>query len=75
MNCPYCGNEMERGLIQSPYELAWFKGEKRRLFNGRDAVTLSEPSLMGSAVEAHLCRKCRKLVIDLADEMSDLNNR
>ena len=79
MNCPYCNKEMEVGTIQSPHELAWFKGEKRRFFGGsvlhRDAVTLSAPSLLSSAVVAHLCRECKKLMIDLADEGSDLNNR
>jgi len=79
MNCPYCGKEMEEGLIQSLHEITWKKGVKRRLFGGSllhpDAVTLSEFSLIGSGVVAHLCRECGKMVIDLADETSDLNNR
>ena len=31
MQCPYCGKAMEKGLIQSPQEIAWLKGEKRPL--------------------------------------------
>ena len=55
MLCPYCGKEMEKGLIQSPQELAWLKGEKRRLLSRaafhKDSVVLSELSLLrGSAV-------------------------
>lgn len=29
MKCPYCGNEMEQGFIQSPQEISWKKGDKR----------------------------------------------
>ncbi len=28
MKCPYCGNEMELGLIASPYQIVWTRGEK-----------------------------------------------
>lgn len=78
MNCPYCGKEMEKGLIQSPQEIAWIKGEKKRFFGSADfhegSVVLSELSfLTGSAVTAFLCRDCRKVLIDYADESSDFN--
>lgn len=69
MKCPYCGREMELGLISSPQELSWVKGGKKPLFgkagfhNG--AVRLSEFSFVrGSAVAAFLCRDCEKVVID-----------
>lgn len=80
MKCPYCNNEMEKGLIQSSQEIAWLKGEKKRLF-GRAAfhdgsVVLSELSfLKGSAVTAFLCRSCKKVLIDYSDERSDFNAR
>ena len=80
MNCPYCGNDMEKGLIQSPNELSWIKGDKRRLF-GRSflhegSVVLSELSVMkGSACVAYNCPQCRKILIDYSQEGSDLNNR
>ena len=79
MKCPYCNKEMEKGLIQSPQEIAWYSGDSRRFFNNSDfhegSVTLSERSLLkGSAVTAWLCRDCKKVVIDYGDENSDLNN-
>ncbi len=80
MNCPYCSNEMEEGIIQSPQEISWKKGTKRPLI-GRaqfhaDSVVLSELSFMkGSAVKAFLCRACRKVIIDYADGKPDLNQR
>ena len=78
MQCPYCGKEMEKGLIQSPHEIAWLKGEKRPLL-GRAAfhhgsVVLSELSVWkSSAVTAYLCRDCKKVIIDYSEEMSDIH--
>jgi len=80
MICPYCGNEMEQGLIQSPHEINWKPGGKRPVFGRAEfhegSVVLSELSfLRGSAVEAFLCRACRKVIIDYSDAQSDLNQR
>lgn len=80
MKCPYCSNEMELGVIQSPHEISWKKGLKRPVV-GRavfhpDSVVLSELSFMkGSAVKAYLCRSCRKVIIDLDDPQSDMNQK
>ena len=80
MKCPYCGKEMEKGLIHGRNEINWIKGEKRRIFASseihNDAVVLSELSFMkGSAVVAYNCKDCKKILIDYSDEMSDLNKR
>ncbi len=80
MNCPYCGQAMEQGLLQSPQEISWIKGNKRRLFGRAElhegSVVLSELSILkGSAVVAFLCRDCRKVVIDYGEKDSDLNRR
>ncbi len=78
MKCPYCGGETETGVITSPHELSWIKGEKRPFFSRAEfhegAVVLSGFSaLKGSAVKAYLCRECRKVIIDYSDLHSDLN--
>lgn len=78
MKCPYCDKEMEKGLIQSPQELSWLKGEKRkfaaRSFLHEGSVVLSSLSMMkGSACVAYNCLSCRKIVIDYSDERVDLN--
>lgn len=80
MNCPYCGGEMDKGLIHSNHELSWIKGEKRKFFTRaflhEDAVVLSELSYWkGSAVVAYHCTRCKKILIDYGDESSDLNAR
>ncbi len=78
MKCPYCGGEMESGLIQSGNELAWLPVSKRKLaaraqlYDG--SVVLSEYSFLhGSAVTAWLCRSCEKVIIDYAGGKCDLN--
>ncbi len=80
MLCPYCQRIMEIGLIQSPHEIAWLKGEKRHLFARAGfhdgSVVLSELSYgKGSAVTAYLCRTCEKVIIDYSDPASDFNAR
>ncbi len=78
MKCPYCGKEMESGLIQSAKEIAWLNVSERVLtaraqfYDG--SVVLSEYSFFhGSAVTAWLCRGCEKVVIDLAGGAADFN--
>ncbi len=76
MKCPYCGEEMEQGVIQSPHEISW---DKKKRFFGRaefheGAVVLSAFSMLrGSAAIAHCCRKCEKIVIDFKDGSCDAN--
>lgn len=80
MICPYCGDEMEQGVIQSPYQIFWAPGDKRHGAGNADfhdgSIVLSKLSFFkGSAVEAHVCRGCKKLVIDFGNEKSDFNAR
>lgn len=69
---------MEKGLIHSPHELNWIKGERRKIFARadfhKDSVVLSELSFMkGSACIAYNCSNCKKIIIDYADGSMDLN--
>ena len=80
MQCPYCGKGMEKGLIQSPQEIAWLKGEKktflgRALFHDGSVVLSELPVMKGSAVTAYLCRECKKVLIDYSEKMADFNAR
>lgn len=72
MKCPYCGKEMEGGMIQSPQEIAWLKGERKHFFGKAEfhdgSVVLSEFSFWkGSVVTAYLCRDCKKVLIDYSE--------
>ena len=78
MKCPYCGNEMERGVIQSPHEISWT--DKKHFFGRagfhKGSVVLSQLSfLTGSAVRAYCCKSCKKVSIDYSDPESALNAR
>ena len=68
LNCPYCKDEMERGVIQSPNEIAWVP--QRSLIGAAElqqkSVVLAEKSFWkGAAVTAYLCRCCNKVIIDI----------
>ena len=52
MQCPYCGKEMELGLVQSIVLSP---------LNIKNMIT-------GCAVRAFLCRSCKKVIIDYSDE-------
>ncbi|KPU44152.1 hypothetical protein OXPF_23200 [Oxobacter pfennigii] len=78
MNCPYCGMDMEAGVIQSPHEINWLP--KKHFFGRAEfhkgSIILSEFSyLRGSAAKAYLCRNCEKIVIDYKDGSCDLNKK
>lgn len=40
MNCPYCNNEMEKGLIQSPHEISWLKGENASFLDEQNFIRI-----------------------------------
>jgi len=76
MKCPYCDEEMEQGVIQSPQEISWTK--KKHLFGRAEfhkgSIVLSELSMLrGSATITHCCQKCEKIIIDYKDAICDMN--
>jgi hypothetical protein len=78
MNCPYCGIEMEKDVIENQHEINW--KSKRHIFGNAEfhegSVVLSERSFIkGSAVAAYLCRSCEKVIIDYKDGKSDFNRK
>ena len=52
MICPYCQKEMELGLLQSPHEISWLPGEKRRFF-GASQLHQGAVSLASLRVACH----------------------
>ena len=70
MKCPYCGFEMEKGMIRSDHEINW--SDKKYFFNRAQfhpkSVLLGDLHfLRGTEVEAWLCRSCQKVIIDYAE--------
>ena len=76
MNCPYCNNELECGVIQSQHEIRWQKARHIFATHSDTSIMLSDRNIWrGSAIKAFLCRECSKIVIDYADEQCDLNKK
>ena len=70
--CPYCDAEMELGYIQCRDSLCWTK--KKRLAVAFPSLNKMSVKLgvengpfSGTAMEAYLCRSCKKIVIDYSE--------
>lgn len=61
MNCPFCGNEMEKGYFESRDGIGWDR--KKRLVKALACFFAEQP--LGRTVIAYKCDKCRKIVIDI----------
>lgn len=70
MNCPYCNEMMEEGIIQDQHEINWLPKDAKFKFLGsslfhKGSLVLSEFSfLKGSSVVAYRCDRCKKIIID-----------
>ena len=70
MICPFCGKEMEKGILsgdgRSP--VAWKKGNKRSSamdkIVGTGTVTAARRTLTSFTIESFFCRECQKMVFD-----------
>jgi len=70
MICPYCGNEMIEGFVQSREHLYFNRGKNARFFASGDlnSLSLSRFNLIKApAARANLCKRCKKIIIDLSD--------
>ncbi len=64
MLCPYCGEEMEKGYIQTRDMLGWSpKVRALSVFSG-----FFNDIKFGSAVETYNCKKCMKLILEYTKE-------
>ena len=66
MVCPYCGEEMQKGFLQSTGGGAAYWTEKLKAFS-----TLFNPDIIGEhdwihgfSIPASRCTKCRKIILD-----------
>ena len=75
MKCPFCGGEMEIGVVQSARSM-FFAKEERSLFFWEGAIKRrGEISLLSGAqlyrdresLPAFHCEGCKKVLIDYAD--------
>jgi len=67
MNCPYCGSEMDLGVLQAGLSIIWTpKAHRISLIprqDGRDVV-LARDALSTAKAPAYRCFKCLKLIVE-----------
>lgn len=72
MRCPFCGDSMEKGLIQGGNLLVWVK--KKHYFSllpKEGEVILDRDYLTGSAIPAWICKKCKKLIAEYTEDNTE----
>ena len=70
MLCPYCGEEMGKGLVQSARTIFWSRKKKKLFFipNESEGDVVIAGGANGSIKEAYLCKTCNKVTVDLTKE-------
>lgn len=62
MDCPYCGAQMESGVLESAKKIFW-SPETTSIFT-QDSLQLTEwTSLRDPHVPASRCPACRKIIV------------
>ncbi len=65
MNCPVCGNHMEKGFIQALRRIAWVKQQHKVSLLPRDGeVLLGNNAFSDVIIDAYICKACKKVIID-----------
>ena len=66
MKCPFCNNEMTKGYIQSGQHILWTqKKHNISLIPINDnEIILSKKLLGGSSVSGHICKNCKKIILE-----------
>ncbi len=65
MKCPYCGNEMKTGYVQSARPVFWSPEKKKVMFKPSpdDDFYITEGFWNGCFAESHFCKDCGKVII------------
>lgn len=68
MICPYCGEEMVDGFIQSANQIYFNKGKRARFFAAGDlrSRNLTKVSLRAPNLKSYLCENCQKIIVDVS---------
>ena len=68
MNCPYCGNQMEKGFIEQTkilWPLEWTPAKAEpRMFQSRERNIKMTSASKGGRLYIHHCADCQKFIID-----------
>ena len=70
MNCPYCGQEMQEGIISGDGRsgVYWKAGDKKAGFmdklSGTGKIESVKYTLTTFTIEANYCMACKKMIIE-----------
>ena len=64
LNCPFCGAEMESGVLQGGGGHAVCWREKPRAFSQLKEEIITDGDFFRPSAPAHRCTKCRKIILD-----------
>ena len=71
MNCPFCGKEMLKGVVQSARQIFFTTREHKHWFVPdmalTDEIILSSHNWTRPTCIAYNCEKCKKVVIDYSE--------
>lgn len=72
MKCPYCGNEMREGFVQSSRAFFFateYHGILYRPNPKKGEFWLSSHNFTGPVCAARHCSNCKKVILDYAEEI------
>ena len=70
MICPFCGNEMQKGVLSGDgrSQVTWKQGDRKAGIMDRIAgtgiVTAAKKNLVIFTIESHFCPDCKKMIFD-----------
>lgn len=70
MKCPYCGKEMQKGILSGDgrSNVTWKAGDKKTgefdRFIGIGKITAAKHTLTTFTIEAEYCIYCKKMIFD-----------
>ncbi len=68
MICPFCGKEMENGLLQAGNMIVWVKKKHFwSLLPKEGEILLDRNYLTGAAIPSWICKNCRKVITEYED--------
>lgn len=70
MLCPYCGEEIGKGFIQSSRMMLWSRKKKKMFFitnPSKGDITIAD-GINGAYKESFLCKNCKKIIVDLKND-------
>ena len=73
MKCPYCGNEMDNGVIRGGRDTITFTSDKAKKRFGIFKETIKLTNIIDDELGAQFCKSCHKIIIDIEQSSKKIN--